>query len=181
MGYPWTDGQFLTAPDLNAEFASALAAVTAEALAREQGDAAISTVANNALAAVTAEALAREQGDAAIGAVANNALALAGQNLPRAGGVMLGVLTLASDPVQPLDAATKRYADGMLPLVGGMLTGMLTLAGDPTTALHAATKQYVDQRAITIAALTTVILSLPITLPATSGQLWVNGGVLSIS
>jgi hypothetical protein len=52
------------------------------------------------------------------------------------GGTLTGPLTLAADPNQPLQAATKRYADLMLPLIGGTLTGSLTLAGDGTLPLH---------------------------------------------
>jgi hypothetical protein len=80
-----------------------------------------------------------------------------------AGGTMTGELVLASDPVNPFDAATKRYIDNLvaainatfpnyLPLAGGTITGNLTingttlLSGSPTTALQAATKGYVDSQ-----------------------------------
>lgn len=64
-------------------------------------------------------------------------------------------LILAADPIVPLGAATKQYADKMLPLAGGTLTGLLnaqaasfagpvTLAANPTAPLQPATKQYVD-------------------------------------
>jgi hypothetical protein len=61
--------------------------------------------------------------------------------LPLDGGTMVGPLTLADDPVNPLDAATMQYVDalvaaippvdlsGYLPLGGGVLTGDLTLGG----------------------------------------------------
>jgi hypothetical protein len=79
------------------------------------------------------------------------------QYLQLTGGVMTGVLTLAIDPVNPLDAATKRYVDNSivpvngnfanyLPLAGGTLTGALTLKADPAVNLGAATKQYVDNK-----------------------------------
>ena len=61
---------------------------------------------------------------------------------------MNGPLTLAADPMQPTDAATKRYVDtasaALLPTVGGALTGPLTLSGNPVAPLHAVTKQYSD-------------------------------------
>jgi hypothetical protein len=78
--------------------------------------------------------------------------------LPFTGGAMTGTLTLSADPVNPLEASTKRYVDNTeaiingnfahyLPLTGGTLTGSLTLSGPPTTSLQAATKQYVDTAA----------------------------------
>jgi hypothetical protein len=77
--------------------------------------------------------------------------------LPYTGGLMTGILTLSADPINPPDAATKRYVDSnittingtfgnYLPLLGGTLTGSLHLAADPTVALGAATKQYVDSK-----------------------------------
>jgi hypothetical protein len=73
------------------------------------------------------------------------------------GGAMQGVLTLYQDPVNPLDAVTKRYADNQitvisgnfsnyLPIAGGTLTGPLVLAADPSANLQASTKQYVDNK-----------------------------------
>jgi hypothetical protein len=81
--------------------------------------------------------------------------------LPFSGGNMTGMLTLFGDPVNPLDAADKRYVDNnvttinntltnYLLLSGGTITGSLnvngtlTLASNPTAPLQAATKQYVD-------------------------------------
>jgi hypothetical protein len=71
--------------------------------------------------------------------------------LPLAGGTMTGVLTLAADPVAPLQPATKEYVDNVgavanaaVRRAGDAMTGFLSLAGNPTAALHAATKQYVD-------------------------------------
>jgi hypothetical protein len=93
--------------------------------------------------------------------------------LPTSGGNMTGALALASDPTNPMQAATKQYVDNTvvnapgkfpeaptdgaiygrggatpawyptLPLSGGTLTGNLTLAADPVTPLGAATRQYV--------------------------------------
>jgi Chaperone of endosialidase len=50
-----------------------------------------------------------------------------GPFLELAGGTMTGDLTLAADPLNPLDAATKEYVDNsvFLPLSGGTLTGSL--------------------------------------------------------
>jgi hypothetical protein len=73
------------------------------------------------------------------------------------GGTLSGPLTLGAAPVNPSDAATKKYVDdavtvlngtfaSYLLLAGGTLTGPLTLAADPTTALQAATKEYVDSK-----------------------------------
>jgi hypothetical protein len=73
------------------------------------------------------------------------------------GGTLSGKLTLAMDPTNPFDAATKKYVDAQivtvngnfasyLPLVGGTLTGPLTLPADPTTDFQAATKIYVDNK-----------------------------------
>jgi hypothetical protein len=83
--------------------------------------------------------------------------------LPFTGGTLTGTLTLAGDPVNPLDAADKRYIDTQisaintalgtyLPIAGGTITGNLTISGtttlsaDPTLALQASTKQYVDAK-----------------------------------
>jgi hypothetical protein len=65
--------------------------------------------------------------------VANNPM-LAGY-LALAGGTMQGTLTLAADPIAPLQAVTKRYADKMLPLAGGTMTGNLTIAPTSTSPL----------------------------------------------
>jgi hypothetical protein len=78
--------------------------------------------------------------------------------LPFTGGAMTGVLSLSADPVNPLEASTKRYVDNTeatinanfanyLPKTGGTLTGPLTLPANPTLALQAATKSYVDTSA----------------------------------
>jgi hypothetical protein len=84
---------------------------------------------------------------------------------PYTGGTLTGMLTLFGDPVNPFDAATKKYVDALqttinatfqnyLLLAGGTMTGNLTMSGgavinlaaDPTGALQAATKQYVDNK-----------------------------------
>lgn len=62
----------------------------------------------------------------------------------KAGDTMTGPLVLPGDPTQPMEAATKQYADKMLPLAGGTMTGALTLPADPTSEMQAATKKYVD-------------------------------------
>src|SRR5271169_2350718 len=69
-----------------------------------------------------------------------SSLQVAGPFLPISGGTLSGPLTvggtllLAVDPVQPLEAATKRYVDAnsggggnYLPLSGGTLNGDLTI------------------------------------------------------
>lgn len=104
-------------------------------------------------------------------------------------------------------AAVEAVANAALPISGGTITGPLILPGAPTASLHAATKAYVDSVSAanagaasaaqstassaqatanaampnTVAALAALIATLPTTLPATSGQLWNDGGVLSIS
>jgi hypothetical protein len=69
-----------------------------------------------------------------------------GLRVLRSGDAMSGILTLGGDPISPLDAVTKRYADGLpfLPLAGGVLSGSLTLAVDPLGPLDAVTKRYAD-------------------------------------
>ena len=75
---------------------------------------------------------------------------VSGDYLPLVGGTLLGPLTLAGAPTNPLHAATKAYVDSFagggsfLPIGGGSLTGFLTLHADPTATMHAATKKYVD-------------------------------------
>lgn len=63
--------------------------------------------------------------------------------LPLSGGTLLGALTLPSDPVQPLEAATKAYVDAhpgaggnWLPLSGGTLTGTLSITRPIPAALN---------------------------------------------
>ena len=71
-----------------------------------------------------------------------------GGALPKAGGTLTGVLTLAADPTLSMQAATKHYVDAQaavsLPISGGTLTGPLSLPSSPTLPLQAAPKQYVD-------------------------------------
>lgn len=64
--------------------------------------------------------------------------------LPIAGGTMQGVLTLGVNPTNPMDAATKLYADTKVARSGDTMSGPLILSADPTAALGAATKQYAD-------------------------------------
>lgn len=57
------------------------------------------------------------------------------------------------------------------------------LEGIPDTKSKYAISRAMDalQGTSTIAGLTAVITGLPTTLPGTSGQLWLNGGILSVS
>jgi hypothetical protein len=68
------------------------------------------------------------------------------KKLSLSGGAMTGVLQLAGDPVNILDATTKQYTDTKLSLSGGNMTGVLQLAGDPVNILDATTKQYTDTK-----------------------------------
>jgi len=54
-----------------------------------------------------------------------------------------GLMALFTDPVAPMHAATKQYADTKLSLAGGSMTGALEVQ-TPTTTWHATTKTYVD-------------------------------------
>jgi hypothetical protein len=73
-----------------------------------------------------------------------------------AGDSMTGVLNLAADPLQPMEAANKRYVDLHLTsaegdaryvdIVGDTMTGYLTLHAPPTDNMHAANKAYVDSQ-----------------------------------
>ena len=70
--------------------------------------------------------------------------------VPRLGTTMLGHLTLYSDPIDPLHAASKGYCDNaFVKKAGDTMTGFLTLYANPTTNLHAVTKQYVDTNFVT--------------------------------
>jgi len=74
------------------------------------------------------------------------------------GGTMLGALTLSGPPLNPLEAATRRYVDDSiaaidipeppldeyLALEGGTMTGDLVLNANPSQPLGAVTKQYAD-------------------------------------
>lgn len=78
--------------------------------------------------------------------------------LNRAGGSMLGSLTLAADPGSSFEAATKQYVDnglatkqaslGFTPInkAGDTGVGPIALTADPVSALQVATKQYVDTK-----------------------------------
>ena len=103
--------------------------------------------------------------------------------LPLLGGIMEGPINMASEaltglptPIDPPDAATKGYVDGLvsdgpfLPLSGGDMSGLLTLALDPTAGLDAATKQYVDDSDVgTEHTVSTVAPGTPNT-----GDVWVD-------
>lgn len=105
----------------------------------------------------------------------------------KSGDTMTGTLVLSGDPVDPLDAVTKQYADGLLAsastifapivhthaiadvtnlqttldgkvnLAGDTMTGPLVLSGAPTNPLEAVTKGYVD--GLAVSAPTTQIIS----------------------
>lgn len=102
-----------------------------------------------------------------------------GPFLPLTGGTMVGDLTLAGPPVQPLDAVTKAYVDQFtpaagpfVPLSGGTMTGVLTLASNPNAPLDAATRQYVDGVGTTAnSALTVAQAAVPRTGATMTGPL----------
>ena len=54
---------------------------------------------------------------------------------------MTGPLTLALDPVAPLQAMTKQYADLRLNRGGDTMMGLLQLAGDPVAPLSGRDKR----------------------------------------
>lgn len=67
------------------------------------------------------------------------------------GDTLTGPVTLPSDPVTGLQAATKQYVDARtvntadyVPLAGATMSGPLILHMNPSDAMGAATKQYVD-------------------------------------
>lgn len=72
---------------------------------------------------------------------------LASSVVLKSGATLSGPLTLASDPVAVLQAATKQYVDAKVSRSGDTLTGPLQLAADPVVPLQAATKNYVDSSA----------------------------------
>lgn len=67
--------------------------------------------------------------------------------LPLTGGVLTGALALATDPINPMQAATKQYVDTMVPLAGGTMTGPLLLSGDATQPLGAVTLEQLEAAA----------------------------------
>jgi hypothetical protein len=69
---------------------------------------------------------------------------LASSIISKSGGSLSGPLTLASDPIVGLQAATKQYVDLKISRTGDTLSGPLQLSGNPTSSLQAATKSYVD-------------------------------------
>jgi fibronectin-binding autotransporter adhesin len=137
----------------------------------------------------------------------NGVLVNLAQYVQLTGGTMTGLLTLAVDPTNPFDAATKRYVDNSianvtgdfgsyLPLAGGTISGNLTINGnetiggtltlsaDPTANLQASTKRYVDN---SIAPVTANFANyLPLTGGTLTGNITVNGnetigGTLTLS
>jgi hypothetical protein len=82
------------------------------------------------------------------------------EKLSLSGGAMTGILQLAVDPVNVLDATTKQYTDTKVSLSGGNMSGALYLAGDPTANLGAATKQYADTKVSLSGGVMTGILQL---------------------
>jgi hypothetical protein len=94
--------------------------------------------------------------------------ALAASTARTTGATMTGPLLLSTDPLRPLEAATKQYVDGAgaaaLPKAGGTLTGPLMLAADPVQPLQAATKLYVDEQAAALLPVAGGTLTGPLTL-----------------
>jgi hypothetical protein len=93
--------------------------------------------------------------------------------LPLVGGALSGPLTLAADPVDDMEAVTRRYVDDtvggqgpFLALAGGTMLGYITLLDDPTFALEAATKRYVDAQDALYLPLTGGVMTGPMTLAA---------------
>jgi hypothetical protein len=116
-----------------------------ESLAGQRGDAANRAVTFRDLVSFGVISPAALQSSSGAG---NAVGGIIGNYLPLTGGTLSGPLVLAADPIAPLEAVTKQYADShYLLLTGGTLTGLLTLSGPPTAALHAATKAYVDGHA----------------------------------
>ena len=71
-------------------------------------------------------------------------------------------------------------------VLGDTMQGPLTLVGDPVSNLQPATKQYVDAvEAILVSIFTSnvssLLMSLPTSLPAANGYMWINNGVLQVS
>ncbi len=93
-----------------------------------------------------------------------------------------GSVAISNDPIEPMQAANKRYVDNRideiagaapyLSLSGGAMTGPIVLAQDPTTDDQAATKNYVDD---TVAAAVVTGPYLPIRGGTITGDLIVSG------
>lgn len=85
--------------------------------------------------------------------IADNAQQLT-EKLNIDGGVMTGSLILNQDPVLPLQACTKQYADnlafgtGFVIRTGDTMTGDLNVPATPSTVSAATSKGYVDQAII---------------------------------
>ena len=112
---------------------------------------------------------------------------LGGVYLPLSGGTLTGPLTLAGDPVNPLDAATKQYADKMLPLAGGTLTGLLSgtglsMSGNATVAGQIATSTGAVMVATSVGSagfrLTATASAKTLAWAAGWGVQWANSGGL---
>ena len=82
------------------------------------------------------------------------------------GDAMTGALTLAADPVNPLEAATMQYA---VARSGDTMSGLLLLSGDPVDDLGAATKLYVDTLSATAVQKTGDVMTGNLQLPLAPG------------
>jgi hypothetical protein len=89
----------------------------------------------------------------------------------RAGDTMTGVLELAADPIEDLEAATKQYVDcaicslgscfaGYLPFTGGVMQGPLIVRSNPDNHQEAVSKEYVDALLTKISALEARVVAL---------------------
>lgn len=108
-----------------AEATSRANADKSEKEAREKAD---SDEAKARKEADESETGARKAADTTLTAAAAAAQATANAALPKAGGTMLGVLTLAEDPKSPLDAATRKFVlDQYAAVVGGAPEALDTL------------------------------------------------------
>lgn len=101
------------------------------------------------------------------------------EKVHRTGDTMTGVLVLAGDPQDAMDAVTKQYADrnfvlslnaNFLQLAGGTMQGYISLHADPSSDMQAATKKYVDAKAASIGQGT----YLPLTGGTLTGALFLN-------
>ncbi|PWT92085.1 MAG: hypothetical protein C5B54_04120 [Acidobacteria bacterium] len=102
------------------------------------------------------------------------------EKVDRSGDEMTGPLLLSRDPLEPMEAATKRWVelirdalqlniDDKVNRSGDTMTGLLVLAQDPVNSLDAATKQYVDH---VFSGATQVFVSNTAPANPTDGTLW---------